>query len=57
MDFAWIRVCNCVLRLKGESKGADAEVKYALESGIKVFYSIEEIQEYYSLKNLKSVEL
>jgi len=35
--------CNAVLRLPGESKGADAEVALAEENGIDVFYSIEDL--------------
>lgn len=43
----WMKICDCVLRLPGESKGADAEVKMAGELGIPVFDSIEELQDYY----------
>lgn len=42
-DFAWLDVCDCVLRLDGESKGADMEVKRAKEKGIRVIYSIDEL--------------
>lgn len=47
VDFEWVLVCDCVLRLPGESSGADAEVKLALENGKKVFYSIEELKAFY----------
>jgi len=44
IDLEWIKVCDCLLRLDGESKGADCEVRYAKEiCKIPVFYSIEEI--------------
>ena len=41
----WVKVCHAVLRLPGESKGADAEVALAHYCGIPVFYSIKELKE------------
>jgi hypothetical protein len=35
--------CDAVLRLPGESTGADQDVKIAKERGLKVFYSLEEV--------------
>lgn len=35
--------CDAVLRLEGESKGADQDVKIAKERGLKVFYRLEDI--------------
>ena len=35
--------CDAVLRLEGESKGADEDVRIAKERGLKIFYSIEDI--------------
>jgi Domain of unknown function (DUF4406) len=35
--------CDAVLRLPGESKGADQDVKIAKERGLKVFYKLEDI--------------
>ncbi len=29
LDLEWVKVCDCILRLPGESKGADGEVTYA----------------------------
>ena len=43
IDLEWLEACDCVLRLDGESKGADGEVKRALELGMPVYYSIEEL--------------
>jgi hypothetical protein len=43
VDLEWLLVCDCVLRLPGESAGADQEVSLALKEGIPVFYSIEEL--------------
>ena len=35
--------CDAVLRLEGESKGADEDVRIAKERGLPVFYRIEEV--------------
>lgn len=43
MDFEWVQVCDVLLRLPGESKGADQEVEYAKSRGIPVVYSVEEL--------------
>lgn len=40
-DFAWIEKCDCVIRMPGESQGADREVKHAINKLIPVFYGIE----------------
>lgn len=48
IDLEWIKSMDCVLRLGGESTGADNEVNLAEELGIPVFYSID---------NLKSQEI
>lgn len=42
-DFEWLKCCDAVLRLPGESSGADREVALALELGIPVYYSIFDI--------------
>ena len=42
MDLHWIERCDAVLRLPGESKGADVEVKYANKIGKPVYYSLKE---------------
>lgn len=39
----WVERCDCVLRLPGESKGADAEVTYAREQGIPVFFNLPDL--------------
>ena len=41
-DLQWLSRCDCMLRLSGESKGADIEEAYAQKLGIPVYYSIEE---------------
>lgn len=43
LDLEWVKVCDCVLRLPGESSGADGEVSYAQENNIPVYYSIPEL--------------
>lgn len=43
VDLEWIRVCNVVLRLEGESEGADKEVEFAKSIGVEVVYNIEEL--------------
>ena len=50
-DFVWLESCNCVLRLDGESSGADREVKHAEELGILVFYSLYELFNYYGIES------
>lgn len=35
--------CDAVLRLEGESKGADNDVRIAKERGLKIYYSLDEI--------------
>lgn len=37
---AWVAAADAVLRLPGEGKGSDAEVAFAKERGIPVFYSV-----------------
>lgn len=46
-DITWMLVCDCVLRVPGESKGADHEVHLAEKEGIPVFYNIKDIKKYY----------
>lgn len=43
----WVGICDCVLRLEGESHGADLEVAKANELGKKVFSTVEELHSYY----------
>ena len=45
VDLAWVAVADAVLRLPGESTGADAEVAEAKRLGVPVFHSIEELTE------------
>jgi len=45
VGLAWLRTCDAVLRLPGESPGADREVEVARILEIPVFYSVEELVE------------
>lgn len=49
MDLDWVEACDCVLRMPGESEGADREVVHAINLGIPVFHSIEELKTHYNL--------
>ena len=42
-DLRWLYKCDALLRLHGESKGADEEVLSASHVGMPVFYSIEDL--------------
>jgi hypothetical protein len=42
-DLEWILHCDCVLRLPGESSGADKEVEFAEEHNIPVYYEIDDL--------------
>lgn len=41
-DLAWLRQCEALLRLAGDSRGADEEVEMAISLGLPVCYSIKE---------------
>lgn len=43
LDLYWLRKCDALLRLPGPSHGADAEVAYAVDLGIPVYYSVAEV--------------
>lgn len=42
-DLPWVEVADALLRLPGESVGADREVEYARQKNIPVFLSVEEL--------------
>jgi len=50
LDFEWIKVCDALLRLDGESNGADKEVEFAKGNNIHVFYSIDELCHFYGVE-------
>ena len=41
-DSEWLAVCDALIRIPGESPGADREVAQARNLGIHVFYGIDE---------------
>lgn len=43
LDNEWVKCCDILLRLEGESKGADQEVELAKSLGLKIIYNVEEI--------------
>lgn len=46
----WLLVgCDVVLRLPGESRGADGEVALALELGMRVFFDVDALIEFLSV--------
>ena len=38
-----LQKCDAVLRLEGESKGADQDVQIAKELGLKIYYKLEDV--------------
>lgn len=50
-DLEWLRKCDAIYRLPGESTGADKEVDVALEMGIPVFYSLAQVQAHKFMEN------
>jgi hypothetical protein len=47
-DFGWLKACDCLFRLRGESSGADREVAEAHRLGIPVFYTYSSLSGHYS---------
>lgn len=43
-DLVWLRQCDALLRIPGESAGADEEVSVASKLAIPVCYSIEDVK-------------
>lgn len=52
LDMDWLYACDCILRLDGESHGADEEEKQAKEWNMKVFYSMDELNNFYNVKKM-----
>lgn len=42
-DLEWLKVCDAILRLDGESKGANRKVKWADDHGLTIFYDLYQI--------------
>lgn len=52
-DMEWLTLCHALLRLPGDSLGADAEVRHALASGIPVFHTIGAVREWARSRHLE----
>lgn len=46
LDIEWLEACDCVVRMDGESTGADNEVSFAAQRGMPVFYGIDTFGEW-----------
>jgi len=46
LDLEWVKSCDCLLRLGGESSGADGEVALAKHLEIPVFYSEKDLADF-----------
>lgn len=40
LDLAWLDICDALVRLPGESAGADREVAHAMTHGLAVYYGL-----------------
>jgi hypothetical protein len=49
-DMTWVASCDCLLRLPGQSSGADREVERAKEVGIPVFFNKYDLYKHYNIK-------
>jgi hypothetical protein len=47
VDLEWLDYCDCLLRLPGESRGADKELNRMVMAGKPVFYNINDLVKYY----------
>lgn len=43
IDLAFLPACDFLIRLPGDSKGADIEVAEARKAGLRVYYSMEDL--------------
>jgi len=50
-DKAWLRKCDCVLRIPGESSGSDAEVVLAQSLNMPVFNNTNVLKEFYQVES------
>ena len=48
IDLAYLEIADAVIRLPGESKGADREVEFAEKNHIKVFLSLDDFRQNYT---------
>jgi len=50
MDLEWVVRCDALLRLPGDSAGADKEVAHALENGIPVFFNMADLVQWFGVQ-------
>jgi hypothetical protein len=43
LDDEYLSICDGIFRIKGDSKGADHEIEYAIKKGIPQFYTLEDL--------------
>jgi nucleoside 2-deoxyribosyltransferase len=43
LDLEWVKSCDYLLRVGGESKGADDEVKFAIKLNIPVYFELKDL--------------
>lgn len=52
VDLPWVQVADAVLRLPGESAGADREVEFARACGVPVYHSVREVVDALSVRGV-----
>ena len=52
-DYHWLECCDCLIRLPGESRGADNEMQYMIELGKPVFLDVDSLLRWYKEKNIE----
>jgi hypothetical protein len=50
IDMYWLDKCDCLLRLPGESRGADKELNRMVMLKKPIFYNINDLDDYYKDK-------
>lgn len=58
LDLCWLAKCDALLRLPGESPGADREVQFAVQNDIPVFHNLSTIVTHFNLvRSIRDKEL
>jgi hypothetical protein len=50
LDIQYLDICDALLRIPGESFGADKEVDFAVKKGIPVFFNIDQVDDFYRIR-------
>lgn len=48
LDAAFLKTCDAVIRIDGESNGADKEIELAKTLGIPIFFNITELSDFFN---------